>query len=135
MRSDLLLRLRAAGAQVVQRGERIILRGASHVSPDLLAEARARRGELLAALANDKGASVDPVERAAIQAEAVPVLRLRKRHVSWSNAGDEPAPGDYCGCCSGQLFWCDTDPPRGWRCCRCHRPCLLEAGQFRVVAT
>ncbi len=83
----------------------------------------------------ENDAAFEAAERAAIQAEAVPVRRLRKRHVSWSRAEDEPAPGDYCGCCSGQLFWCKTDPPRGWRCSTCHPPCHLLAGQFRVVAT
>jgi len=77
----------------------------------------------------------DPVERAAIQAEAQPVRRIRKRPVSWARADDEPAPGDYCGCCSGSLFWSDTDPPRGWCCTTCHPPCHLQVGQFRVLAT
>ena len=77
----------------------------------------------------------DRVERAAIQAEAIPVRRIRKRPVSWARADDEPASGDYCGCCSGSLFWSDTDPPRGWCCTTCHPPCHLQADLFRVVAT
>ena len=77
----------------------------------------------------------DPIERAAIQAEALPVRRIRKRPVSWARPDDEPAPGDYCGCCSGLLWWIDTDPPRGWRCACCYPPCHLQAGQFRAVAT
>lgn len=75
------------------------------------------------------------IERAAIQAEAIPVRLLRKRPVSWARAEDEPADGDFCGCCAGSLWWSDTDPPRGWCCTTCHPPCDLQAGQFRVVAT
>jgi hypothetical protein len=89
--------------------------------------------------ANTSGTPVpdpfDAIERAAIQAEGQSVRRLRKRHVSWSRADDEPAPGDYCGCCAGQLFWSDTDPPRGWCCTTCHPPCHKQPGTFRVVAT
>jgi len=77
----------------------------------------------------------DPIERAAIQAEAMPVRRTRKRMMSWAQAEDIPKPGDYCGCCSGSLWWSDTDPPRGWCCTTCHPPCHLQAGQFRAVAT
>lgn len=84
---------------------------------------------------DDRPFAADPVERAAIQAEAMPVRRLRKRMVSWEQADDEPQPGDFCGCCCGSLFWSDTDPPRGWCCTTCHPPVHLQAGQFRVVAT
>ena len=76
----------------------------------------------------------DLVERAAIQAEAMPVRRERKRPVSWAPAEDCPAPGDFCGGCAGQLWWRDTDPPRGWCCCACHPPAHLLPEQFRVVA-
>ena len=77
----------------------------------------------------------DSVERAAIQAEDQPVRRLRKRPISWARADDEPAPGDFCGCCSGSLWWSDTDPPHSWCCTTCHPPAHLQIGQFRVVAT
>lgn len=75
------------------------------------------------------------IECAAIQAEGLPVRRERKRPVSWAQVEDEPAPGDFCGCCAGALWWSDTDPPRGWCCTICHPPCHLQPGQFRVVAT
>lgn len=77
----------------------------------------------------------DAVERAAIRAEALPVRRTRKRMVSWADPADVPQPGDYCGCCSGALWWTDATPPRGWCCTTCHPPAHLEAGQFRVAAT
>jgi hypothetical protein len=77
----------------------------------------------------------DAVERAAIRAEALLVRRTRKRMVSWSNPADLPQPGDYCGCCSGALWWTDAATPRGWCCTTCHPPVHLEAGQFRVVGT
>ena len=73
----------------------------------------------------------DAEERAAIQAEAVPVRHLRPR-----TAGQgQPQPGDYCGGCRGQLWWTETEAPKGWRCCCCHPPQHLQAGQFRAVAT
>ena len=73
----------------------------------------------------------DPEERAAIQAGAMPVRHLRPRVAGQG----QPQPGDYCGCCRGQLWWAETDTPKGWRCCRCHPPGHLQAGQFRAVAT
>ena len=76
----------------------------------------------------------DPIERAAIEAEDKPARRVRKRPVSWARSDDEPAPGDFCGCCAGLLWWSNTDPPRGWCCCTCHPPAHLQPGQFRVVA-
>jgi hypothetical protein len=42
----------------------------------------------------------EATERAAIQAEAMPARRHRKRPVSWARPDDEPMPGDYCGCCA-----------------------------------
>ena len=77
----------------------------------------------------------DPIERAAIQAEGLPVRRIRKRMMSWARAEDEPQPGDYCGCCEGQLWWTESEGSRGWCCCRCHPPCHLQPGEFRAVAT
>ncbi len=103
----LLPRLRAAGAEVALRGNKLVLAHASRVPAELLAEARARRADLLAELANDNAAPNDrpfvddPEERAAIQTEAMPVRRIRKRMTSWVQASDEPQPGDHCGCCSG----------------------------------
>ncbi len=77
----------------------------------------------------------DPEERAAIQTEAMPVRRIRKRMTSWVQASDEPQPGDHCGCCSGSLWWTQSEAPRGWCCCRCRPPVHLPPGAFRVVAT
>ena len=136
----ILPRLRATGADVTLRDGRIILSPASAVPPPLLAEAKARRADLLAELANDNtGQAVpfadDAEERAAIEAEDMPVRRTRKRMVSWANPDDEPQPGDCCGCCSGALWWTSSPAPDGWACCWCHPPAHLAAGQFHVVAT
>lgn len=73
----------------------------------------------------------DPAERAAIQAEAMPVRHLRPRAAGQGH----PKPGDYCGCCKGSLWWTEIETPKGWRCCMCHPPAHLEPGQFRAVAT
>jgi hypothetical protein len=77
----------------------------------------------------------DAIERAAIQAEDTPARRLRKRDVSWSRSDDAPAPGDYCACCSGSLWWTETAVSSGWRCCQCHPSAHLQAAQLTVVAT
>jgi len=77
----------------------------------------------------------DAIERAAIQAEALPVRRLHKRMVSWANMNDNPMPGDFCGCCFGALWWTAAPKANGWCCARCHPPAHLEAGQYEVRAT
>ena len=130
----ILPRLRAAGADVLLRDGKPVLKRVSCVSHDLLAEVKARRSDLLAELAGDDAPFVnDPIERAAIQAEAegLPVRHLRSRYVG----DNEPQPGDYCGCCHASLWWTETEEPKGWRCSRCHPPAHLQVGHFRVVAT
>ncbi|MDE2344699.1 MAG: hypothetical protein KGL63_15145 [Betaproteobacteria bacterium] len=77
----------------------------------------------------------DLVERAAIQAASMPVQHIRKLMTSWAQASDEPQPGDHCGCCSGSLWWTESEAPRGWCCCRCHPPVHLPPSAFRVMAT
>ena len=88
-------------------------------------------GQIAASEPDNRPFVDDPIERAAIQAEAMPVRHLRPRVAGQG----QPQPGDYCGCCRGQLWWAETDTPKGWRCCRCHPPGHLQAGQFRAVAT
>ena len=130
----LLPRLRAAGADALLRDGKPVLKRVSCVSQDLLAEVKARRDDLLAELADGDAPFIDdPIERAAIQAEAdgKPVQRLRSRYVG----DNEPQPGDYCGCCHSSLWWTEAEEPKGWRCSRCHPPANLQAGHFRVVAT
>ncbi len=77
----------------------------------------------------------DPIERAAIQAEAMPVRHIRKRHPAWHDATDEPQPGDRCGCCAASIWWTETANPKGWRCHWCHPPAHLQPSAFRAVAT
>jgi hypothetical protein len=138
---DLIPRIRAAGADLALRDGRLILIRASRVPADLLAELNAHRDELVAEMANDNAAPADrpfvadPVERAAIEAESLPVQNVRKRPVSWARAADEPTTGDFCGCCGGHLWWSESDEPKGWRCCSCRPPAHLTAGAFRAVAT
>lgn len=73
----------------------------------------------------------DPIERAAIEAEAMPVRRLRARAAGTG----QPQPGDFCGCCAGAVWWIEAEAPKGWRCCCCHPPAHLQPGQFRALAT
>jgi hypothetical protein len=132
----ILPRLRAAGAQVALHDGRLIVSKASMVPPDLMTEAKARRDDLLTELTTDNARHEapfvdDPEERAAIQAEALPVRHLRPRAAGQG----QPQPGDYCGCCKGSLWWTEAEAPKGWRCCCCHPPAHLAPGQFRAVAT
>lgn len=136
----ILPRLRATGADVTLRDGRIVLSPVSVVPAALLAEAKARRSDLLVELANDNTGletsfSDDPEERAAIVAEDMPVRHTRKRMVSWADPDDEPQPGDCCGCCSGALWWTGTPAPDGWACCWCHPPAHLQPPEYRVIAT
>ena len=73
----------------------------------------------------------DPIERAAIEAEAMPVRRLRARAAGTG----QPQPGDFCGRCAGAVWWIEAEAPKGWRCCCCHPPAHLRPGQFRALAT
>lgn len=79
--------------------------------------------------------SDDVAERAAIQAEALPVRRLRSRPMSWAQAEDIPSPGDFCGCCAGALWWEAVPHRDGWHCAYCRSPSHLPAEKVRVVAT
>lgn len=62
----LLPRLRRAGAEVVQRDGLISIRNASRVPPALIAEAKARRGDLLLELNDNDPQIVVPCERCGI---------------------------------------------------------------------
>ena len=132
----LLPRLRAAGAEVVLREQRPLVQHASRVPPALLAEARARRDDLAAALlaeADDESAYLSE-ERAAIAAEGEhknpAAAVLHDLPVSWADPTIAPTPGARCRCCSGSTWWGDR---LGWRCGRCHPP--LGAGDVLEVRT
>lgn len=152
----ILPRLRAVGADAELRGGRVILTHASVVSPDLLAELRARRADLLAELAGSNKPFVDdPEERAAIQAEAVCTTQpntangipdreevhdkapegdaLQRRHLTPYSGDGEPTQGAWCGCCHSSRWWTETQDSKGWRCNMCHPPAHLKAGQFKIV--
>ena len=154
----MLPRLRAAGADAELRGGRVILTHASVVSPDLLAELRARRADLLAELAGSNKPFVDdPEERAAIQAEAVRTAQpntansapsyeavndtvpeadaLQRRHLTPYSGDAKPKQGAWCGCCRSSRWWTEAQDPKGWRCHMCHQPAHLQAGQFKIVRT
>lgn len=130
----LLPRLRAAGADAVVREGRLIMSGASLVPAALMDEARARRDDLVREVQADD-AFGDAVEAAAIAVQDVPVERRRKRMVSWADPADVPQPGDFCGCCSGSLWWTRASVADGWCCCACHPATHLVPGQYVVRAT
>ena len=154
----MLPRLRAVGADAELRGGRVILTHASVVSPDLLAELRTRRADLLAELAGSNKPFVDdPEERAAIQAEAVRTTQLnttnsapshevmndtapeadalQRRHLTPYSGNAKPTQGAWCGCCQSSRWWTETQDPKGWRCQMCHPPAHLKAEQFQIVRT
>lgn len=131
--SPLLPRLRAAGAEVVLRGDRPVVQHASRVPPALMAEARARRDDLAAELLAeaDDEAAYQGEEHAAIVTEGDPAAAVpHDMPVSWADASIQPTAGARCRCCSGSTWWGDN---LGWRCGRCHPP--LGAGQVRRIET
>ncbi|MBS3022815.1 hypothetical protein [Acidiphilium multivorum] len=134
--SPLLPRLRAAGAEVVLRGQRPVVQHASRVPPALMAEARARRDDLAAELlaeADDETA-YQGEERAAVIAEGDPAAVVpHDMPVSWVDPTIQPTPGARCRCCRGASWWCEAARPKGWRCSTCHPP--LGAGPVREVQT
>jgi hypothetical protein len=77
----------------------------------------------------------EAVEAAAIAVQDLPVQRLRKRMVSWAQPDDEPAIGDFCGACAGQIWWTRVPKADGWCCCTCHPATHLAPGQYVVRAT
>ncbi|WP_174502894.1 hypothetical protein [Acidiphilium sp. C61] len=136
--SPLLPRLRAAGAEVVLRGQRPVVQHASRVPSALMAEARARRDALAAELLAeaDNEAAYQGEERAAVIAEGSGDTAAAVPHhlpVSWADPTIQPTPSARCRCCRGASWWCEAERPKGWRCMACHPP--LGAGQVREVRT
>jgi hypothetical protein len=58
-----------------------------------------------------------------------------QRPVSWADPADVPYASCFCSCCKGQLWWCETVEPKGWRCSTCHPPDHLLPGQVWEVRT
>lgn len=138
--TPILPRLRAAGADVILKAARPTIRHASLVPSPLMAEARARRHDLLAELLAeaDIDAAAKAEERAAIMAEGSGDPAAAVAHempVSWANPTIEPTPGARCRCCQGTSWWCEAVEPRGWRCSSCHPPTHLPADRRRTVRT
>jgi hypothetical protein len=79
----------------------------------------------------DRPFSDDAEERAAIQAEALPVEQI----AIYTQRDRPPQPGEFCGGCRGRIFWTEVAASKGWRCCRCHGPAHLVAGEWQAVAT
>lgn len=82
MSAALLPRLRAAGAEVTLRGNKLVLARASQVPAALLAETRARRDDLLAELERRLDDEYERAERKAIIGQPeLPPLGTEARRV------------------------------------------------------
>jgi len=104
---DVLARLRDAGAEVVIRGGRPILRAPAPLPTELLAEAKAHRDELLALVTGKAEASSGTPAPSMLDA-----------------AGNPQVPCPACGC--GQWWRLSAFPERrlagAWHCRRCAPP-------------
>jgi len=147
-----LRRLEEAGVRLSVDGEILRLRG-QQPEPALLAEAKARKAELIRLVAGREAEEIE--EREAIQAEAMVgrpgpehrrqveglIASALQRPPSWADAASCPAPGSYCGCCgrfdakpSGR-WWRERENPSGWCCWSCHPPVHLQADEVVEVRT
>jgi hypothetical protein len=79
---------------------------------------------------------IGPLRRAgSILSQSADALLPVKRPVSWADATDEPAPGDFCSCCKGCRWWRETHKPNGWCCWTCHPPDHLPPEGVTEVTT
>lgn len=137
-RAPLLPRLRVIGADATVRDGQVVVRHAARVPPDLMAEARQRRADLLTELEAEKSA-FDSADRAAIVAEGqhgdalAEVVHLMPP--SWASTSPEPTAGAMCRNCRGRHWWTEASEAKGWRCCICHPADHLPTDRRRTVRT
>ncbi len=146
----MLARVQAAGLTLIADGNRLRWRGPPP-APDLLAELRAHKPEVLALLvvadeheqpaASPEQAAAEAADRAADPAHRKPadaqhhaaqlagMLRASlQRPPSWCRPEPHTPPaGAWCGACRGQRWW--SDDGRGWCCAACNPPPLALPGQ------
>jgi hypothetical protein len=128
----ILASLHAAGVILRLDGDRVRFSAPPDTHPDLLAEARAQRNAILAALKAEASIAKPAVPPAGPLAAPIPAPRPY-RQPSWSDIADEPRPDDVCSSCRGSRWWTERHNPRGWRCATCHPPLHLPANAVRHV--
>lgn len=158
----ILTRLQDLGVSVHAADGLIHMRPASVIPPELLADVRAHKPELLTMLA--AGAALVPtlapaspeeaVAQAADAAAACVVAGLpmapaeqhdaetaalqhaaSQRRPSWPGGDRIPTVGCRCSCCGGSHWWREREHASGWRCWTCHPSAHLAADQVVEVHT
>lgn len=89
--------------------------------------ADAERGE--ADTADGWGSVNQPTDRAPDNA---PGMSHQLRPTAWSDAYDEPRPGDRCAMCGNGAWWTEIEDPLGWRCATCHPPASPGVREMRT---
>jgi hypothetical protein len=152
--AGILARARATGLTLTAKGARLHLRG-PQPTPDLLAELKVNKTELLRLLANPVLVPATPAQAAEERADRVAIAAepllpppgspergmlnayeraALQRPPSWSGADPVPTPGCWCSCCHGHRWWREREAPSGWRCSTCHPP-VLSADRLAEVRT
>ena len=136
----LLARLDALGVSAVADGIALRLHPASAIPADLLTDLRACKADLLALLTNPAESREPLPEHARIDIRQAAMVRgllsvALQRPPSWAGPAALPSAGCFCSCCKGQRWWCEREPPEGWRCWACHPPDHLLADEVREART
>jgi hypothetical protein len=137
--------LPARGFTITADGDNLRVQPASRLTPELRAQLRAAKPQILAHVR---------VEAVAQQPQAPPTTsapppepQVKATHEgppaaaglplprpfcppSWSNVADVPTDADTCSCCRLSSWWTEATP-RGWRCKTCHPPLHLPADAIR----
>ena len=151
----LLTQLSGLGVSAWADGAALRFKPASLVPPDVLADLRAHKAELLALLtAPDIQPAPEPetppaepiAEPWPDEGEAgIPrrypgavagLLRASQcRPVSWTGAENRPPPGAWCRNCEYGRWWRGLGDGSGWRCWPCHPPDGAAPGTIEEVRT
>jgi TubC N-terminal docking domain len=156
----LLAQLSGLGVTAWADGGTLRFKPKSLIPPDVLADMRAHKAELLALLSgadpntHATAGLFDPetigdhrdhrptdqwpdagdagIPRRYPSAVAGLLRASLCRPVSWADATARPSPGSWCRNCEGSGWWGNAS---GWRCWTCHPPGGLALGTFEEVRT
>jgi hypothetical protein len=142
-----LARLHDLGVTAEARDDRLVLRPASAVPPELLAELRGLKAEVLALLKINRATLADASARAdppqwtladhMRHAQQLRGLRgaAMQRPPAWSDPAARPSPGCWCSSCRGRRWWREAHLAQGWRCATCHPAVHLPGGAILEMLT